>query len=71
MKKDKLFKTIKGKLNYVHQIPTEVNQGTALLFIENPLSGQGLWELFSTHPSTEKRIERLKQLTRKMGRIGV
>ena len=53
--------------NYVYQIPAEVNQGTAHLFIENPLSGQGIWELFSTHPSTEKRIERLKELARKMG----
>ncbi len=53
--------------NYVHQIPAEVNQGTAHLFIENPLSGQGIWELFSTHPSTEKRIARLKELARQMG----
>jgi len=55
--------------NYVYQIPAEVNQGTAHLFIENPLKGGGLWELFSTHPSTEKRIERLKELARKMGRL--
>jgi heat shock protein HtpX len=56
--------------NYVYQIPAEVNQGTAHLFIENPLSGEGIWELFSTHPSTEKRIERLKELARKMGYVG-
>jgi heat shock protein HtpX len=55
--------------NYVYQIPAEVNQGTAHLFIENPLKGGGLWELFSTHPSTEKRIERLKELARKMGKL--
>jgi heat shock protein HtpX len=55
--------------NYVYSIPAEVNQGTAHLFIENPLKGGGIWELFSTHPSTEKRIERLKELARKMGRI--
>ncbi len=54
---------------YVHQIPTEVNQGTAHLFIENPLKGGGIWELFSTHPSTEKRIERLKNLARQMGKV--
>ncbi|ADC90009.1 peptidase M48 Ste24p [Thermocrinis albus DSM 14484] len=53
--------------NYVYSIPAEVNQGTAHLFIENPLSGQGIWELFSTHPSTEKRIERLHELARRMG----
>jgi heat shock protein HtpX len=55
--------------NYVYQIPAEVNQGTAHLFIENPLKGGGIWELFSTHPSTEKRIERLKELARKMGML--
>ena len=55
--------------NYVYQIPAEVNQGTAHLFIENPHKGGGIWELFSTHPSTEKRIERLKELARKMGRL--
>ncbi|MFN3813277.1 MAG: zinc metalloprotease HtpX [Aquificaceae bacterium] len=53
--------------SYVYQIPAEVNQGTAHLFIENPLSGSGVWELFSTHPPTEKRIERLKNLARTMG----
>jgi heat shock protein HtpX len=55
--------------NYVYQIPAEVNQGTAHLFIENPLKGGGIWELFSTHPPTEKRIERLKELARKMGML--
>ncbi|MFZ8784071.1 MAG: protease HtpX, partial [Thermocrinis sp.] len=38
-------------------------------FIENPLKGGGIWELFSTHPSTEKRIERLQELARKMGKL--
>ena len=55
--------------NYVYSIPAQVNQGTAHLFIENPLKGEGIWELFSTHPSTEKRIERLKELARRMGRL--
>jgi len=54
---------------YVYNIPAEVNQGTAHLFIENPLKGGGIWELFSTHPSTEKRIERLKELARRMGKL--
>ncbi len=56
---------------YVYEIPVEVNKGTAHLFIENPLSGGGSFELFSTHPSTEKRIEKLKQLAREMGKVGV
>ena len=54
---------------YVYNIPAEVNQGTAHLFIENPLKGGGIWELFSTHPPTEKRIERLKELARRMGKL--
>ncbi len=55
--------------HYVHSIPAEVNQGTAHLFIENPLKGEGLLELLSTHPSTEKRIHRLKELARRMGQL--
>ncbi len=52
---------------YVMSVPAEVNQGTAHLFIENPLKGEGLTELFSTHPSTEKRIARLHEIAKKMG----
>ena len=32
---------------------------TSHLFIQNPLAGGGLLRLFSTHPPTEDRIERL------------
>ncbi len=53
--------------NYAMQVPAKVNEGTAHLFIENPLKGEGLWELFSTHPSTEKRIARLMEMARRMG----
>ncbi|NPA41905.1 MAG: zinc metalloprotease HtpX [Aquificae bacterium] len=55
--------------NYVTQVPARVNEGTAHLFIENPLKGEGLMELFSTHPSTEKRIARLVEIARKMGQV--
>ena len=59
------------KISYaVKRIPAQVNQGTAHLFIENPLKGQNLIELFSTHPPVEKRIERLVKLARKMGIAG-
>ncbi len=37
---------------------------TAHLFIVNPLRGNFMADLFRTHPSTEKRIERLKALFR-------
>jgi heat shock protein HtpX len=32
------------------------------LFIVKPFTGQGIMQLFSTHPPTEKRIERLHQI---------
>ena len=35
---------------------------TAPLFIVNPLCGQGITSLFSTHPPMAKRIERLHQM---------
>ena len=38
---------------------TERHPETAQMMIMNPLSGGGLRGLFSTHPSTEERIERL------------
>ena len=34
------------------------------MMIMNPLSGGGLKGLFSTHPSTEERIERLMAMAR-------
>ncbi|MFQ5913975.1 MAG: zinc metalloprotease HtpX [Nitrospinota bacterium] len=41
----------------------EASPATAHLFIVNPLSGQSLMSLFSTHPPIEKRIARLLALT--------
>jgi len=55
--------------DYVTQVPARVNEGTAHLFIENPLKGEGLWELLSTHPSTEKRVARLREIARRMGQV--
>ena len=40
---------------------------TAPLFIVNPLSGHGVDNLFSTHPSTENRVAALDRLSREMG----
>jgi heat shock protein HtpX len=37
----------------------EANPATAHLFIVNPLHGGAMDSLFSTHPNTENRIERL------------
>jgi len=45
-----------------HAIPMNANPATAHLFIVNPLSGASLMRLFSTHPSTEERIARLRAM---------
>ena len=45
---------------YAAAIPAEVVPATASLYIVNPLSGGArIARLFSTHPSTEDRVERL------------
>jgi heat shock protein HtpX len=44
-------------------LPTaDANPATAQMMIMNPLSGGGLKGLFSTHPSTEERIARLRAM---------
>jgi heat shock protein HtpX len=45
----------------------EANPATAHLFIVNPLSGERMDNLFSTHPAMENRIAALEQLEREMG----
>jgi heat shock protein HtpX len=44
----------------------ERNPATAHLFIINPLSGQRMDNLFSTHPATENRIAALEQIATEM-----
>ncbi len=47
------------------RIPMNVNPATSQLFIDNPLKavkGRGVSRLFSTHPPTEERIERLTNM---------
>ena len=43
-------------------IPMHASPATAHLFIVNPLSGGMLRGLFSTHPSTEERVARLRAM---------
>jgi heat shock protein HtpX len=55
---------------YAHQIrnePAEAAPATAHLFIINPLTGEGMDNLFSTHPNTENRIAELEQQAAEMG----
>lgn len=41
------------------QHPMDINPALSSLYIANPLRGGGIMELFSTHPSTESRIQKL------------
>jgi heat shock protein HtpX len=43
-------------------IPLEARAETAHLFIVNPFSGKSLLSLFSTHPSIEDRVVRLRSM---------
>lgn len=56
-----------------HQIPNEAaerNPAMAHLFIINPLSGERMDNLFSTHPATANRIAALKQMAGEGGSSG-
>jgi len=55
-----------GKLDtWSKRIPmSDVNPATAHLFIIQPFTGESLMRLFSTHPSTEDRIARLRAMRR-------
>ncbi len=51
--------------NYAHQIPNqtaEAHPETGQMMIINPLSGRSFDSLFSTHPKTEERVQKLKAL---------
>jgi heat shock protein HtpX len=51
------------KLHMAQRVmPMAANPATAHLFIVNPLSGQTLMHLFSTHPPVEERIRRLRSI---------
>ena len=43
-------------------VRSDVNPSTAHMFIVNPLKGKAVASLFSTHPSTEERIARLRSM---------
>jgi heat shock protein HtpX len=49
---------------YAQRIPMQVNPAAAQLAIVNPLRGPGAMRLFSTHPATEDRVARLRELER-------
>ena len=47
--------------------PAEAAPATAHLFIINPLTGEGMDNLFSTHPNTQNRIAALERLAAELG----
>jgi heat shock protein HtpX len=58
---------ISNAAHHIENDTAERNPATAHLFIINPLSGQRMDNLFSTHPSTENRIAALDALARELG----
>ena len=54
---------IAGAAQQIHNSDAERNPATAHMFIINPLSGERLDNLFSTHPNTDNRIAALHSMT--------
>jgi heat shock protein HtpX len=61
------LETMEAGVHEIENEPAERNPAVAHMFIINPLSGRGMDNLFSTHPSTENRIAALDQLAADMG----
>jgi heat shock protein HtpX len=59
---DGLISALRKLEAYSKRIPMDASPATAHMFIIKPFTGQSLMQLFSTHPSTEKRVERLQAL---------
>jgi heat shock protein HtpX len=49
------------------EVPLDASPQTAHLFIINPLRGNFLRNLFSTHPPLEQRLERLRHVAVELG----
>lgn len=58
---------INARAHRIVNAPAEAVPSMASLFIINPLTGQGVDNMFSTHPNTENRIAELIKLAREMG----
>ncbi|UCH83365.1 MAG: zinc metalloprotease HtpX [Candidatus Latescibacterota bacterium] len=48
--------------DYAQRRPMNASPNSAHMFIVNPIVGSGLAKLFSTHPPTEERVRRLREL---------
>jgi heat shock protein HtpX len=58
---------ISGAAHAIPNMDAERNPATAHMFIVNPLSGERMDNLFSTHPAVENRIAQLEQIASEMG----
>ncbi len=61
---------ISGDAAVIPNQAAEANPAMAHMFIINPLTGQGMDNLFSTHPNVANRIAALDDLARQMGISG-
>ena len=52
---------------YSRHVPLPVNPAVSHLFIVKPLTGFSMQSLFSSHPSTEQRVARLRQIRARNG----
>ena len=53
------------------QVPMQATPATAHMFIVNPLRGEGLANLFSTHPPMSKRIALLEKMDQEQKMAGM
>jgi heat shock protein HtpX len=60
------LENIQSSAGRVVNADAERNPATAHMFIINPLTGQGMDNLFSTHPSTANRVAALQQMAQGM-----
>ena len=58
---------IAGAAEHIHNEDAERNPATAHMFIINPLSGERMDNLFSTHPDTGNRIAALQRMAAEFG----
>ena len=54
---------------YSRQIPLPVNPAAAHMFIVKPLTGFSMQSLFSSHPPTEQRVARLRQIALERSKV--
>jgi heat shock protein HtpX len=59
---DPLIGALRKLDTWSQRIPMEATPATQHLYIMKPLAGNAMMRLFSTHPSTEERIQRLEQM---------